>query len=660
MARKKQNLIKIITLDTETYNGLIGGLKRIAVYDGETVTYGYTFTDIEPVLLQYAKTHEVHVYIHNMEFDARKVPDLFHESRIVWKNSLMINGKFTTISCKHYTCHDSFKLLPMSLSKLSKGFDVEHGKLDLWKAVQERYPGQYENLVDFLDRCDKDDPLYLEYLGYDVMSLYEVLEVLREIAGISEYDFVKRISTASLSRFMFKEGYKGQEFRGPFSNKTDYEMLCNYKWFYDLETEDFIREAYCGGRTEVFTPRLEKPGFHYDVNSLYPYVMSRDEQGNAAQYPVGKPQFTDKSGVAEHYYKDWQQYKSGLGFVNCRVYIPLQPIPPLPVKMGKLTFPCGEVYGTWTYEELDHAEKFCGVKILEYYGAVHFTQTFPVFERFVNTFYQLKEEGSRTKNEPLRTLAKLILNVGYGYTGMRRDDKTSLDLISNAHKHKEIVFANEELGFIEIPTEIKAEYIQVQVAAYVTSRARLVLLKALKDIIDRGGNVYYCDTDSIVCDIPMNDNMVDENTIGMWALEGKPVQGLFLRPKVYTELYEDENPTIKFKGVSRETQEQLDYTFYEEMYNDLETGEKDFRIVEKNRLTLRSIMYMQKEGLDFDYYETRDKKINYHTIEKREMDYAGNNTKPHYFPTLKDFENFSYKPVKPTIKFDMKTGKVIE
>lgn len=660
MARKAKRPIKIITVDTETYNGLIGKLKRLACFDGDKVTYGYTFSDIEPVLLNYAKEHDVHVYIHNIEFDARKIPEIFDDSRIVWKNSLMINGKLTTISCKHYTLHDSLKLLPMSLSKLSKGFNVEHGKLDLWKAVQERYPNQYKNIVDFLDRCDKDDPLYLEYLGYDVMALYEVLEVLMQIAGLSREEFVKRISTASLSRHLFKTGYKGQEFRGAFSNKSDYEMLCTYKWYYDLETEDFIRESYCGGRTEVFKPRLEKQGWHYDVNSLYPYVMSRDTEGNPAQYPIGKPQYTDKGSIAEQFYRDWQVYKSGLGFLNCRVYIPPQEIPPLPVKMGKLTFPCGEVYGTWTYEELDYAEKFCGVEIRECFGAVHFNQTYPVFERFVNTFYQLKEEGSRTKNEPLRTLAKLMLNVGYGYTGMRRDDKTSLDTINNIHKHEKVIFVNEDVGFIEIPTEIKSEYIQVQVASYVTSRARLVLLKALKNIIDRNGNVYYCDTDSIVCDIPMDDSLVDENKIGFWACEGKPVKGLFLRPKVYTEIYEDADPTIKFKGVTRETQEQLDFQFYESMYRDLETGEKDFLVVEKNRITMRSIMYMEKQGLDFDYYETRDKKINYHTVEKRVMDYAGNKTSAHYFPTVMDFENFSYKPVKPVVKFDMKKGQVIE
>ena len=46
MPRKRPK--KLITLDTETYNGLKGDLKRIAIYDGVEVTYGYKFEDIEP------------------------------------------------------------------------------------------------------------------------------------------------------------------------------------------------------------------------------------------------------------------------------------------------------------------------------------------------------------------------------------------------------------------------------------------------------------------------------------------------------------------------------------------------------------------------------------------------------------------------------------
>ena len=229
--KKDKKPAKIITLDTETYNGLLGRLKRIAIYDGQEVTYGYSFADVEPVLLGYHKEgYNVYVYIHNMEFDARKIPEIFEKARINWKKSRIINGKLVRIACKKYTFQDSFRLLPMSLAKLSKGFHVEHGKLNLWNEVQKVYPDQYKDLVDFLDRCDPNDPLFIKYLGYDVMSLYEIITKLMDIAGLKAEEFVDRITTSSLSRYIYKNGWKGHVFRQPGKKKTDYEMLTAYNW----------------------------------------------------------------------------------------------------------------------------------------------------------------------------------------------------------------------------------------------------------------------------------------------------------------------------------------------------------------------------------------------------------------------------------------------
>lgn len=657
---KKQKKIKLLTLDTETYNGLIGDLKKIAIYDGSTVYYGNSFTDLLPIIKEFKRQdYEIHIYVHNMEFDMRKIPELFEGKNIIWKNSLIINGKVAKIQCRDYCLHDSFKILPMGLSKLSKGFDVEHGKLSLYDAIQERYPKKYDiltdkgkidenkTLVNFLDKCPLNDDLFLEYLGYDVMSLYEVLEKLMEITGIPLSKFVTRVSTASMSRYLFKNGWKDKKFKGELSSKSDYEMLCSYKWEYDLETEEFLRESYCGGRTEVFKPKLTKKGFHYDVNSLYPSVMI------GAEFPIGKPDYTDKPERAKLMYETWKEDRLGLGFVNATVFIPKQHIPPLPVKMGKLTFPCGYVYGTWTYEELEYAEKECGVVIQEYHGACHFKNTYPVFDRFIGGFYKLKEQATHEKNEPLRMLAKLILNVAYGYTGMRRDDKTGLDSIENVEEHDKIIFMDEEIGFIEFPQDINAEYIQVQVASYVTSRARLVLLKALKDVEKRGGNPYYCDTDSVVSDIPFSADIVDSEKIGYWDLESEPLKALFLRPKVYTEFYEKEETNIKFKGVSTETQKSLSYGYYEYLYEELIKNEKDYEIVEKNKLQMRSILYMEKHNISHDYYEIRDKKMNFKTVEKRIMDYKGNKTEPHYFSTIEEFKNFNYNKIQKHVNFSM-------
>ena len=206
MPRKKRDT-KIITLDTETI-GLDGALKRIAIYDGSKVHYGYTFADIEPILdFYYEQGYFPEIYIHNADFDLRKLPEIFRRGNVLWNTTKKISNKYARLTCKHYTIHDSFKIFPSSLASISKDFDLEHGKLDLWDAVQKRYPGQYTDHVDFLNRCDKDNPLYLEYLGYDVIALYEALEKIMEIAKLEPHEFIKIMSTASLSRYLFKNGY---------------------------------------------------------------------------------------------------------------------------------------------------------------------------------------------------------------------------------------------------------------------------------------------------------------------------------------------------------------------------------------------------------------------------------------------------------------------
>lgn len=654
---RKKKLVKLVTLDTETYDGLVGGLKRIAIYDGERVSYGYQFSDIEPILIGFFNEgYDVHIYIHNLEFDARKIPEIFDRDRIDWGKCMLISNKFAKITTKYYTFHDSFKILPQSLRKLSESFEVENGKLDLWDEVQEIYPGEYKNVVDFLDRCHVDDELFLRYLGYDVISLYEVLEKFRNLLGLSLSDFVKSLSTASISRAIFKNGYKGKEFRTADCNKSDYEIMCSFKWYgakidgYDWqEVENVLRDSYLGGRCEVFKPRLTIQGYHYDINSMYPAQFYKD-------YPVGKPEM-EEGIFAKEIFESWLQNHNGLGVIQARVFIPFQHIPPLPVRMGKLVFPCGEIVGTWTYNELEYAMLYCDVEVLEVFKVVHFRKTFPVFHNFVETFYKMKQDADRDGHEALRTLAKLMLNVAYGYTGMRRDDKSELQPIEKAEKYKgRILETDEILGFIEVESEVKSEYIQVQIATYVTSYARIFLLDSIRKAEAQGVEVYYCDTDSMVTDKPLPDEIVDERALGLWKCENKPISGIFLRPKVYAEQIE-KNETIKtdkkFKGVSRETISEFNYDTYEFLYKELCELKHDAVVVEKNKTMLNSLIVLQKNNLDYSHYELRDKKMNLKTTEKREINYKNNWTKPLFFQTLEEFQNYSFKTKPANFEVDL-------
>lgn len=651
MAVKKP--ILLTTLDTETYNGLLGDLKKIAIYYGEEVVYGDSFLDIEPTLKKLAKTHRVHVYVHNLEFDSRKIPQLFENNRVIWGSSMCIAGKIATLKLKYCTIHDSFKILPEALKKLSENFDVEHGKLDLLEEVKKTYPGQYDDkdVVDFLDRCPVNDPLFMKYLGYDVLSLYEILEKIMQISGLELDEFVKIISTSSLSRYIFKNGYKGRKFMC--EGRDAYKILTTYNWYDNLEHEEILRNAYCGGRTEVFTPFLNSSGFHYDVNSLYPFEMIDKK------YPIGKPREFDNPDIIEKKWLEWLENHTGGGVIQCIVDIPVQDIPPLPCKMGKLVFPCGKVHGTWTFLELEYAVLNCGVKILSYEIMLFFYEMKPIFKDFISSMVEVKYQGEREKNKSLRSFGKLIMNCGYGYTGMRRDDKTSFCDIAELEKHEnDLVLINKRLGYIEIETDVKAAYIQVQVAAYVTSYARLELLMALRYAAEKG-TVFYCDTDSVVTDVPFSSDMVDEIELGKWKLEEEPERGIFLKPKVYVEkIGEKEN--IKFKGVSKATQADLTMKDYEDLSCYLQDENIKAVVVEKGKLMLPSLMVLQKNEKDLNYHEYRDKKFFLHNVEKRTIDYGKNTSEPLYFETLDKFENFDFKQGNRGVDLDLYTGDKLD
>lgn len=649
---------KIITLDTETF-GLDGGLRRIAIYDGEAVTFGYSFRDVLWKSEQYYNDGFMpHIYIHNSDFDLRKIPEIFERGNVIWSRTKKIGTKYAKITCIHYVIHDSLKLLPFTLKKLSKDFGLEHGKLNLMDEVRQVHGNRYKDEEQFFNECDKDDPLYIKYLGYDVISLHELIYKLIEVSGIAEENIIGCLSTASMSKYVLKNGYHGEPFGDP--EKTDYQILCSCPaWsskkklkFSSVSYEEIeykMREGFYGGRTEVFTPVLperiggdgnrEITGYHYDVNSLYPSVMIDNP------FPVGFPEYEDSPRIIRLNWETWLRDKQGLGFIKAVVYIPPQQIPPLPVKLGKLAFVTGTVQGTWSYHELAYAVENCGVEIVQFMEQIHFKKTHKVFHNFVSVFYEMKARGKVEGNPSLTAFAKLMLNTAYGWTVLRRDDKTALRDISTLEKWKEseqFIYANEEYGFIEIYDKVMSDSIQVQIGAYVTSYARLVLLDALRHQSEIG-TVYYCDTDSIVCSSPMKPEMVDPLALGKWDLESRLYSALFIQPKVYTESKVDEKDTIKFKGVSRKRQAEMDRAIYEELYELIRDGVDTKFLIEEGRKTLPSLAVAQKQHIDPNQFKVTDKTIDTGAKGKRNFDYVNNTSKAWHMETLHDFERFNFR-----------------
>lgn len=73
----------------------------------------------------------------------------------------------------------------------------------------------------------------------------------------------------------------------------------------------------------------------------------------------------------------------------------------------------------------------------------------------------------------------------------------------------------------------------IVMSAAVTAYARIHMSKLKLDIVSKNGNIYYTDTDSIVCDIKLDNNIVDPNLLGKLKLEHIVRVGIFISGKTY-------------------------------------------------------------------------------------------------------------------------------
>lgn len=318
------------------------------------------------------------------------------------------------------------------------------------------------------------------------------------------------------------------------------------------------RDAFFGGRTgntKSYAKCAEGETIQYvDVCSLYPWVCKY------GKYPVGHP---------EIYVGNDECKSQGLnvdGLLKCTVLPPRNLYHPvLPARMNmKLMFvlcrTCGEksmseecthnvderaLTGTWTMNEIRVAVEKSYVIIEMYELWVYKMAYFEngeggLFTDFINKFLKIKQEASGypgwcqtpedrskyvddyfqhenvkldaekiTKNEGLRSLAKLMLNSFWGKFGQRENQaKTSIIrqpaelfkmLVSPSIDVNNIQEVNDDVIVVNWQySEDACEVLQsvnVVLAAFTTAQARLKLYTYLDAL---GEQVLYYDTDSVI------------------------------------------------------------------------------------------------------------------------------------------------------------------
>jgi len=646
----------LTVFDSET-RGLWGDIFKVGYFDGrEYLTFdnGKDFMnhilEVEKSLPQVIKKNKKHdklikdtlyLYAFNLEFDLGKLlaemekkelpcelehlhlPDepeyRFTPCELDYKESLIINSNFhraKLLGLNIVFC-DLMPIVKSSLKDAAKSFQLNFQKMEL----------EEDDLEEYFNNVSPYDETLLKYLEIDVKATYELMHKVLDLSGLPEESFVRCPTVASLAMKIFKVNMP-----------KDFEKIKNSEL--TKVEEEFVRRSYHGGRTEVFKNHGDNL-FHYDVNSLYPAMMQNNE------YPIGNAYTTYKLGditrkgiliTNEYMMETLSLYQdSGLMYIiDAEVTVPTESnIPVLPIKHNKkLLFPTGTFQGVWCSPEFEYALQ-CGTSINKIYSIMSWTDKARIFENFVNEHRTIKETSTGGK----RTFAKYIQNSLYGKFGMSRErivyEPHTAEKVEELEKKKidyaEVCTYNGKTNLLKYEKYVYTDYIRPQFASFITAYARVELCKAMHYVESNGGEVYYCDTDAIVCSITLPQEIVHDNVYGKWKIERIAKHGIFILPKLYAEITDEGHEVLKSKGIVRKYMEDITFDDYRTFYDNMVKGVNLTLYTNTDGFYNRQkvITAMLGDG-DFDRKISLSKTFRFEkaTIHKRIFDFTKNTSTP--------------------------------
>lgn len=433
----------------------------------------------------------------------------------------------------HIEYRDSYALLKDSLSKITNSFKVKHTKKDVnfFKPDEDNYLDKFNNWN-----------LFKEYLKYDTIGLYESISHFEDI--LHSYNGNIKLTIASTSMSLFKNNYLNT-FIYPINKNIEIGNLLGKKII--LNIEDEIRKNYVGGRTEIFKREGDNL-YYYDVNSLYPFVMSDNV------FPISNPVFMLEDQITK---KDKGFFQCKISYPKCKHGIPLLPKKIFGKNYNKLIYPVGEWTGLYHSDMIDYARKE-GYDIEIEYGFI-FDYDY-LFKDFVKEMYSLRKE-----NESYNLIFKYILNSLYGKFAQKRTTKQIIKILDNEtfKKYESIKPYIDELGLYEIEKTIDSNHIIPSISNTVTQLAQLEIYKWYKKA---NFNIYNTDTDSFVTEKKLSHS----KKLGDIKLEYEIENAIFLFPKFYCfngyDVEKNKPVTIKkMKGFSKG----IDKITYQDFFNAL-------------------------------------------------------------------------------------------
>lgn len=517
------------------------------------------------------------------------------------------------------TILDSYSMLPSSLAKLGVDFYVatikskfpyrfstqDHlfyeGSMPSIEHYDEITQEQYEDLSapywSFYDET-------IKYLNNDLYSLHQVLtKANKQIFLDYNINMSESLTISGLAvKIYLKDFYN--------SNIPNINKASLYK---------DIKQAYYGGITEVYKPHGHNL-YYYDVNSLYPSVALQDMPGLICSKLV--------------FYVNNQEIDNLFGFFYCSIETPLDGYLGLfPIRDIGLTFPLGKWEGWYFSEELKFAKQFgYKIKVLKGYN---FNKESNVFTDYINKVYSIKSDPV---NPSQKAMAKSLLNNLLGRFGINMDKPVTEILSQKAFSSKMLMYritsykelsddrvmvtyipkldheliTSHGLDFLKVVRKHKDNEVQainitsVVISAAVTAYARIHITKLKLDILRKGGKIYYSDTDSIITDIKLSDDLVSANKLGLLKLEHTLDEAIFISNKIYWMRDEKGKSMVKAKGINSSS---LCYTDFIDLLNNknidtaVKTQSKIYwdlgyvSIENKNQIKINSNSYTKRDKI---------------------------------------------------------------
>ena len=411
--------------------------------------------------------------------------------------------------------------------------------------------------MDMPDKTEYSD--YEEYQNDLEMYCWRDVEILRK-AWFEIFEMSQELGdttpgfTAAMAAFrIFKNGF------------LDYKMYSvqGSRHIPQVDKAEYL--AYRGGRCDTFwrgKPPAGTTAYKYDLNSEYPSIM----QGSVPfrySHMCGDEEF-----MWDFIARDKDAPDSSLTFLaEVTVNIPTSGdnafigLDGVKNEEGQLIFPVGR-YKTWLWQPMLEIGK--GEGWIEEVHTIYCYESAPIFREYVETLYNKRIEYRKAGDEGKAQLCKLLMNSLYGKFGQRYTDNwvelgedTDEYLTHALPPTQDITVWDAYYG--EEGEELEKHYFQIgerlftqvlaedsgipqasrgavrAIAGYITSAGRALLWRGMAEVLAGGGQLYQCDTDSIMASVQLPADMVDDTRLGAWKLEATmPAEKCtFVAPKHY-------------------------------------------------------------------------------------------------------------------------------